>query len=724
MSQKPFTSLIVNQRSSDVLGKQPDVVYILAPASRGGEKRDDDGNVVYNEDGFPVFTASEPFYSLPAFEAEFGLASRGSPASVYAKWLYDYGSFAVRCFRVASDDLAFASGILLDRLSKPLLLVQSSTQDSDGNQIRVDVDKSSGVELYLGSRNVVYDNLAQQMIIPTVYDRSDLLTFEGNIGNQQFFVDFFCDGLAYEYGMIGDKLQATLSLSAWTSIVSVSEGSRQVPFLGTNVELVEGACIYDSSLKRLIFADDISNKWLEISARLVSGHSIIYRVKSDVNFVDMNFADFNFIAAYLNGSGKVNDVTFNKGIRLYNNAVTSIPSVEFKDVNGKKMLFVSDEEFSESYELTSIEEFVATVNLSSRLIAAESVTNDSDMAFDFFASRLMQPIGFKITAYNGSYVDVYDNLFSAGDAVEKITTGLIRVKSLGSEYGEAASTVGLQLQGGSSGLTPNLNKYLSGLQAARSLNDVTVIVAPGVSDATMHYMLGDHCQEMFTHGKHVMAFGGVGIGETIENKIKRTATLNNERFVLVGDGLKLQDPVTGIKQVFSGSIAVMAVIGQILALKYYESATDRKVQNAYGLEHYYDDAELNVLHEARMVVFEFDAGVKTVDCITTSTKNAFEDVHMVRVFDVISRNLQVIMRNSAGESNLPPTWSFVMGKMRKMLKGLVDVGALLDFRVLNEVRPEDLVAKRYRVRVGVIPVFPVKYIEGFVDIIPPTFVEV
>jgi hypothetical protein len=66
----------------------------------------------------------------------------------------------------------------------------------------------------------------------------------------------------------------------------------------------------------------------------------------------------------------------------------------------------------------------------------------------------------------------------------------------------------------------------------------------------------------------------------------------------------------------------------------------------------------------------------------------------------------------------------VIGKMRKMLTGLVDVGALLDFKILNEVRPEDLVAKRYRVRVGVIPVFPVKYIEGFIDIIPPTFVEV
>lgn len=221
-----------------------------------------------------------------------------------------------------------------------------------------------------------------------------------------------------------------------------------------------------------------------------------------------------------------------------------------------------------------------------------------------------------------------------------------------------------------------------------------------------------------------MAFGGVTLGESMDDKIQRTAVMENERFVLVGDGLQLKDPITGMKKVFSGSIAVMAVIGQMLGQKYYESLTDKKMRNAYGLEHYYNDAELNVLHEARLVVFEFDAGVKIVDGITTSTKNAFEDVHMIRVFDVISRSLQVIMRNSAGEANLPPTWSFVIGKMRKMLTGLVDVGALLDFKILNEVRPEDLVAKRYRVRVGVIPVFPVKYIEGFIDIIPPTFVEV
>jgi hypothetical protein len=62
--------------------------------------------------------------------------------------------------------------------------------------------------------------------------------------------------------------------------------------------------------------------------------------------------------------------------------------------------------------------------------------------------------------------------------------------------------------------------------------------------------------------------------------------------------------------------------------------------------------------------------------------------------------------------------------MQKYLETLVSVGAISDFKLLNEVRAEDIVSKRFRFRVGVIPVFPVKYIEGFVDIVPPTFVQV
>jgi hypothetical protein len=43
----------------------------------------------------------------------------------------------------------------------------------------------------------------------------------------------------------------------------------------------------------------------------------------------------------------------------------------------------------------------------------------------------------------------------------------------------------------------------------------------------------------------------------------------------------------------------------------------------------------------------------------------------------------------------------------------------MDFTILNETMPQDLVDRRFRFRVGLIPVFPIKYVEGEIDILPP-----
>lgn len=711
MSLIPNTSLVVNIRNSDVISSQPDVVYMLAPANQGGEKRDLDDNILYDSNGRTLFGVSEPMYSLSEFEAEFGFASEGSPASIYAHWIYEYGNFAIRCRRVVSSDLAYATCVLKDAYGIDLLGIRSEVQDADANKIQVDVDVSSGVEGFLYTANAIYDSETQALSLINSYEDTDLLIMQGTVGLQQIFVYFFAQS--------GSHIYSTFD---WTGILSArDENDVEYVFVGNNMAVSGYEFSYDTANKQLLFGHVIVGK-VKIRVSILSGQTVEYEfVNVSSSVLSFDFVNFEFGSLYLNGVGKKVDITHKNHVRLYNNSVSDDIYITFLQnvVTNEFELHVHNSERSETFVYS--EHIVDEINLQSRLIAAEFLIPWGVIP-NYVNEVKLEPLGFKLTAYNGDYLTEYDNLIDAEDALS-IDSGLIRVSLLGNKYAKPLMVMGERLSGGSAGTNPTMADYLEGLEDARSLKDVTIIIAPGVADGTLHAVLGDHCLEMFQHGKAMISFGGVALGEQVQEKMSRTSVINNERFVLIGDGLELKDPVTNTRQYFSGAMAVSAVVGKLLSQLYYESLTEKLLDHAYGIEHdyYKDDAQVNELHEARMILFKFDNGVKIIDGITTSTKNAYEDIYMVRVFDVISRAINQLMVDAVGKINMPPTWGYVLGKLQKFLETLVGVGAILDFKLLNEVQPQDIVDKRYKFRVGIVPVFPIKYIEGFVDIIPPSF---
>ena len=449
MSLKPFTSLVVSQRNADVLGKQPDVVYLLAPALKGGEKLDDDGNILY-ESGNVRFAPSAPFYTLAQLEREYGLASDGSPMAVYAKWIYDHGNFAVRCRRVVADDLAYASGILYDNSGKELLKITSESQDEFGNLLQIDVDKSDGIEAFLYTTNARYDNATRVLYINNkTYASSDLLTFEGLFAGNKIQANFFGD------------VNGECRLFDFSMILSAEDSAgNQFDYVDGTSALLANELTYDDLSKTLLFGSSFVSGDVKIRALLDSNELVEYVISASSANVLFDFTNVELSALYLNGIGAANDVTRNKNLRLYNNAADEATYASLSvDALGRLMLTVRGDVRSETYEFT--EQMVANINLGSRLVAAESLTNSSYVP-ETFAEKRLTPIGFKITAYDGNSLSVYNNLQNA-DAAAKINSGLIRASVVGNKFALAGDVMGLRLVGGSSGLYPKLVDYLDGL---------------------------------------------------------------------------------------------------------------------------------------------------------------------------------------------------------------------------------------------------------------------
>ena len=180
------------------------------------------------------------------------------------------------------------------------------------------------------------------------------------------------------------------------------------------------------------------------------------------------------------------------------------------------------------------------------------------------------------------------------------------------------------------------------------------------------------------------------------------------------------DPQTVRKKLYAPAVAVVPFVATLVSYPFYTCLTYKYLVNAFGVENEYDDAQHNDLHQNRLITFRINQGIQIVDAITTSHWNAYEDIHTVRTFDVISRGVNSAMQKAIGRSNMPPTWAFVFGLIRRFLELLRDSQAIMDFRINNEMAPQDLVDRRFKFRIGVIPVFPIKYVEGIIDIIPPT----
>lgn len=739
MSQIPYTSLVMNPEGLETAtGRVPDIIYLMAPAIKGGEVRDEYGIPVVDSNGNAQMR-QKIFGTRYTFEKEFGRAQDGSPASVYASWIYDRGEFAIRCRRVVGPTLSYATGGVKDAEGDTILNIRSLTQSQDANNIRIDIDASTNRELYLYKPNTIWDTQLGVLQTQAVYGPQNRIIFAGKR---------LSDNVEFKLAFFGDSSTQAFELFNFGRInpaypFSITDGVTTFAYAGDNTAPQAGQYGYDAATKQLTFgsAPVSGNSNLLISVQCPFGVAdLMLSGDAATTVFDLDFpaASIDMQAFMVDGMGSQYDQRFTKLVRLYTTSqfismrgVTAslIPGTNIGTVKLSLVSGVGANMKTETYDnLATLRDIISQLSNRSAICAAEALVQNLNQLPALFSNAAFQAIGVMMTVRNGNDVEQFDDIRNAVHAAQVINDGTLGSKMIsvslvnGQNFEIPAFADSIELAGGNSGLNPTTADYLDALAESSGLLDVTIMIAPGVSDDAFHALMKTSCEQASAKGNYRMCFVGGILGESIDEKIKRTRVINSERIAIIGDGLYLIDPQTALRKLYSPAVAVAPFVGQLVSVPYYTSQTYKYITNAYGIEHEYDNAQHEELHQHRLITFQINNGVQIIDGITTSTYNAYEDIHLIRIYDVIARIVNSAMKKAIGRSNVPPTWAFVFGIIRRMLDTLKDTMVIMEYKILNETKPQDLVDRRFRLRISIVPVFPIKYVEGYIDLIPPTYV--
>jgi hypothetical protein len=338
--------------------------------------------------------------------------------------------------------------------------------------------------------------------------------------------------------------------------------------------------------------------------------------------------------------------------------------------------------------------------------------------------------GVLVTVYNGSITEEFDNLTdveSVATAINSATTGSKLVYAeveTGFETAELAHVIGAQLTGGNSGDTNVLTTaYVAALAKAEMHKDVTLVAAPGVEDATFHNAIKVHCELMSNkkNKAYRTAFVGCGLSLDLEARLQLTQTLGSERLCYLAQGGYLINPVDASKTLYPASVIVMCIIGKIMSQAFYTPVIYSGLSNVIDIEFIWDSDTHDLVHQENMISLDIQSGkVIVLDCITTSDVSAYEDIHLMRIYDQVSRDVGNTLRLSIGRPNSDTTFTWAKGLVTRSLTTLKNVGAIASFEIKNDTTPEDKLLKNFKLKVGIRPILPIKYGYGQIDLLPPS----
>lgn len=737
MSSVPYTDLRVNPGGIDVFHFD-DYVYLMAPALQGGMLLDDFGAPVINKTGQVTFV-SKIIGSVAACEQEFGLASAGSPMSIYARWILDRVKVPLVCRRVVGSNLASAYTILNNDVGVPILWLESKAKTELANRIMLDITESSLAEFFFRKPNASFFPDTNTLHVDKKYSSSDKLIFDGiYLSDINFRVIIDAQEGIQDYNLfnfriitIEDEDKQYVRVSDGVSTQSLK--GNQFSFYPATREIAFGVPPKKGLYSLIVHGQDFYGNSIRLCLN-PDGAEQIFKISFEPGSVVFN-------RLFVNGYGTENVETETNIARLF--TLKNAPSQDIRIIcsrgtilNTTKLTIIGVingvsivEEFD---DIISYRDLILRINnatTGSNFIKGELwLEEDQDISVPLIAETSFTKVGFQATLYLDGYTETYDNLRDAAQLQFELNYKSLLARAAVLNHADAekpkAKMIGTRLRNGNSGLNPTTADYLEALAEAENINYITIVIAPGVADANFHALMKKHCHEMFRYGKYRTTIVGGNLNETPETKKNRALMLSHERISVLGDGLRLISPVTGEPEMFSPAICTAAFTAQLLSEYYFVSQTHKIMESAKGVEHEYDDAQLEDLHNSRLVLFQKNKfGTQIVDGITTSPLNAYEDIHMVRIFDTISRNIKKIMERTIGQNNVPTTWANVLSSARRMLELMKNADAIQDYRFITEVRPQDLIDKRYKFKIGIVPTFPVKYIEGFIDVFPPYAVE-
>ena len=338
--------------------------------------------------------------------------------------------------------------------------------------------------------------------------------------------------------------------------------------------------------------------------------------------------------------------------------------------------------------------------------------------------------GVLVTIYNGTITESFDNLTDVESVAAAINSATTGSKLVYAEYDEAdetavlAGVIATQLTGGNSGDT-NIPTaaYVAALEKAQMHKDVTIVAAPGVEDETFHNSIKVHCELMSNKKNKAYRIGFVGCGLDLDlnERLMLTETLGSERLCYLAQGGYLINPVDASKTLYPASVLIACLIGKIMSQSFYTPVIYSNLSNVTDIEFRWDSDTQDLFHQENMVSLDIQGGqVMVLDCITTSDVSAYEDIHLMRIYDQISRDVGNTLRLSIGRPNSGATFTWAKGLVTRSLNTLKNVGAIASFNVLNETTPDDKLTKSFRLKVEIEPILPIKYGYGQIDLLPPS----
>jgi hypothetical protein len=214
------------------------------------------------------------------------------------------------------------------------------------------------------------------------------------------------------------------------------------------------------------------------------------------------------------------------------------------------------------------------------------------------------------------------------------------------------------LKGGKEPEAPTVESFEAALEKLESEPEVDMVLACDVSDPEIHAAIEAHCKTMSEEAMGRIGIGTVEKGEDIKDIMKRTETLNSDRFVLAAP---------------CGNVG--AVAGLISRLNYFESPTFKPASGISGLEARYTPSQLNQLIKAGILTLtsQRGRGIIVVKGITTSS----EQISVVRTVDHAVRSVKATGDLFIGTLNSPTGRTALKEKLTELLIRMEREGSIV-----------------------------------------------
>jgi hypothetical protein len=261
--------------------------------------------------------------------------------------------------------------------------------------------------------------------------------------------------------------------------------------------------------------------------------------------------------------------------------------------------------------------------------------------------------------------------------------------------------------------------YQAGLDALLD-QEAHIIVAAGQDDG-FGGTLDQHCQKASTDevkhdriavvGSKVVALNTDGSKQASSDVIDALQghNLDSDRVIFVTPGMEMKD-VTGDTVTLPGAYTAAAFAGLLASLPAHVSPTNKSL-SVNDLQFYFNNAQLEVLVESRVLAIEKRSGFRIVKGITTTTGSAFAQITTRRIVDFAKFGVRLAADPFIGLLNNERVRTALHGSINSFLAEMVKDEKLIAYDLTVSATRDEQIKGIASVTMTLQPVFSIDYIK-------------